>query len=73
MNDLGLQDLIVALAALAAAGWLVVRARRRRGQASGCEHCPTAAAGQPACQTPPSDALVTIGEGSVGGAAPRQD
>ena len=62
MSGLGVQDAIVMLAALAAAAWLVARAVRRRGSASGCEHCPSAAAGRPACQTPTSDALVTIGE-----------
>ena len=73
MSELGLQDLVVALAALVAGGWLVARALQSRGRASGCEGCPSAAAGQPACQTPPSDALVTIGEGPVGAASPRQD
>jgi hypothetical protein len=62
MSGLGVQDAIVMLAALAAASWLVARAIRRRGSASGCEHCPSAAAGRPACQTASTDALVTIAE-----------
>uniref|UniRef100_A0A832I1V1 FeoB-associated Cys-rich membrane protein n=1 Tax=Eiseniibacteriota bacterium TaxID=2212470 RepID=A0A832I1V1_UNCEI len=50
IGGLGAQDLLVALAALAAAGWLVARALRRRRRAAGCdcEGCPGAAGARPA-------------------------
>lgn len=63
MNGLGVQDLLVGLAVVAAATWLVRRAWQRRGRASGCEHCPAAAAGNPPCQAPPADTLISIGAG----------
>ena len=65
MSGFGVQDLIATLVALGAGAWLVLRAVRRRGRASGCEHCPSALAGQPACQAPPSDVLVTLDEPSA--------
>jgi hypothetical protein len=62
VNGFGAQDVIAALVALGAAAWLVRRALRRRVSGAGCEDCPSAAAGAPACGAP-ADTLVTIGEG----------
>lgn len=56
-----MQDVLVGLIVLGAVAWLVRRWWGRRGKAAGCEHCPAAAAGNPPCQQPPSDALITIG------------
>ncbi len=55
------QDVLVGLIVVAAAAWLARRSWRRRGTSSGCEHCPAAAAGNPPCQAPPRETLVTIG------------
>ncbi|MFM7230588.1 MAG: FeoB-associated Cys-rich membrane protein [bacterium] len=64
MSGLGAQDAVAALVALVAAAWLVRRALRRRAEGAGCEGCPSAEAGAPACGRP-ADALVTIGEGTA--------
>ena len=56
-----MQDVLAGLIVLAAVAWLVRRWWSRRGKSAGCEHCPSAAAGNPPCQQPPSDALITIG------------
>lgn len=61
MTGLGMQDVLAGLIVLAAVAWLVRRWWSRRGKSAGCEHCPSAAAGNPPCQQPPSDALITIG------------
>ncbi|MCE9627050.1 MAG: hypothetical protein K8R56_03935 [Candidatus Eisenbacteria bacterium] len=61
MNLPGVQETIALLIVLAAAVWLAMRWWRRRGKSSGCEHCPAAAAGNPPCQAPPQDTLITIG------------
>ncbi len=72
MSGFGVQDLIATLVALGAGAWLVLRAVRRRGRASGCEHCPSALAGKPACHTSASDALVTIDEAPAGAPPSRR-
>ena len=65
MMGAGVQEMIALGIVLAAAAWLVRRWWHRRGKSSGCEHCPAAAAGNPPCQAPPAETLITIGPGPV--------
>jgi hypothetical protein len=71
MGGLGLQDALVALAALGAAGWLVARWWRHRRRPAGCdcEGCPVAegrplprAAGGAAPGPPPGTAFIPASE-----------
>ena len=59
MSGFGIQDLIVALLALSALGYLLRRRRSRRSQ--GCENCPHLKAGNPAsAAAQPGPRLLTI-------------
>jgi hypothetical protein len=75
-SGFGIQDLVVALVALAALAWLVRRALRRRALGAACEECPGCASARAATRsgaTPPRRDGIVIPITEFTGRAPSLD